>query len=183
MNVLPKPRSTVQGPIPAEFVGTEKKGAKGPRQIKCEGQGGHWIGPVGKRWCQIPFSTRFPVHPASPPIPAPYPLAYQRPMEPVTVPPSNNDIVPHQELAPGSRLDSGAVGTVVNTNGGRPGATGGPVSNSANVSAPSGTGALDWRMLGLFAALGAGALFYFGGKKKRSAKPGRRRSSKRRRRR
>ena len=51
---LPKPGSTVHGPIPAEWAGTEKTGAKGPAQKKCERQGGHWIGPERKRWCQIP---------------------------------------------------------------------------------------------------------------------------------
>ena len=41
---LPKPGSTVVGPMPAEWVGTEKKGKAGPRQKKCEAGGGYWVG-------------------------------------------------------------------------------------------------------------------------------------------
>jgi len=50
---LPKAGSTVTGPIPAQYVGTEKKGAAGPKQAACTAQGGYWIGPEGKRWCQM----------------------------------------------------------------------------------------------------------------------------------
>jgi len=56
---LPKPGSTVTGPIPPEYVGTATapKGAVGPKQAACVKQGGVWIGPVGKRWCQMPVGT------------------------------------------------------------------------------------------------------------------------------
>jgi hypothetical protein len=57
---IPKAGTTIMGPIPAEYVGTEKKGAAGPKQLACKQQGGSWIGPEGKRWCQIPPGPGIP---------------------------------------------------------------------------------------------------------------------------
>lgn len=70
----PKAGSTVYGPIPTQWIGTEKTGAAGPAQKKCENQGGHWIGPNKKRWCQIPPGASAPSpSPAPAPAPAPAP--------------------------------------------------------------------------------------------------------------
>lgn len=52
---LPKPRSIHEGPEPAPPPGgwPPFKGAVGPRQKKCLKNGGAWIGPTGKKWCQM----------------------------------------------------------------------------------------------------------------------------------
>jgi len=53
---LPKPRSTHYGPEPSPPAGgwPAYKGKPGPKQIGCGKQGGDWIGPTGKKWCQMP---------------------------------------------------------------------------------------------------------------------------------
>jgi len=61
---LPKAGSTVTGIMPPEWIGSEKKGAAGPKQAACTAQGGHWIGPEGKRWCQMVPGT-VPASPVS----------------------------------------------------------------------------------------------------------------------
>ena len=52
----PKPGTTNYGPAPAPPPGgwPAYKGAPGPKQKACTASGGSWIGPTGKKWCQMP---------------------------------------------------------------------------------------------------------------------------------
>lgn len=52
----PKPGTTNYGPAPAPPPGgwPAFKGAPGPKQKTCTASGGSWIGPTGKKWCQMP---------------------------------------------------------------------------------------------------------------------------------
>jgi hypothetical protein len=51
----PKPGSFYSGPMPPAPPGgwPPFKGSPGPAQRKCLKQGGQWIGPAGKKWCQL----------------------------------------------------------------------------------------------------------------------------------
>jgi len=65
LGALPKAGSFFTGPEPAAPKGTwpAYKGKPGPKQQKCLSLGGRWIGPTGRKWCQVPT----PVLPAMPP--------------------------------------------------------------------------------------------------------------------
>lgn len=56
---LPKAGSFYTGPEPAAPAGgwPPFKGKVGPRQEKCLALGGRWIGPTGKKWCQLWVET------------------------------------------------------------------------------------------------------------------------------
>jgi len=51
----PKPGSFYSGPMPPAPPGgwPPFTGKAGPKQKKCTQQGGAWIGPAGKKWCQL----------------------------------------------------------------------------------------------------------------------------------
>jgi hypothetical protein len=156
---LPKVGSTVYGPIPAQWAGTEKKGAAGPRQKKCVAAGGSWIGPQNKRWCQIPVWTpagRAPV-----------------------------DLVPVEAQGPGAVVEKGVVTDGVITAGGSAGAAAaqtmltpggvvltpfddGMLPASAVAAAPAPRSA--WGSALVVLAVGAGALWYFTKYRKRRRK-------------
>jgi hypothetical protein len=51
---LPKPGSFNKTPVETPPGGWPPfKGQPGPKQQKCTQQGGQWIGPSGKKWCQL----------------------------------------------------------------------------------------------------------------------------------
>ena len=74
---LPKPGSVNTGPAPAAPPGgwPAFKGTAGPKQQQCTVKGGSWIGPAGKKWCQIsPKTVPVPAAPGVTPAPAPAPV-------------------------------------------------------------------------------------------------------------
>lgn len=72
----PKFRSTAYGPAPLPGTYPPYKGAPGPKQKACTKAGGIWIGPTGKKWCQMPLSMASPDSPIYYP-PGTQPLAVQ----------------------------------------------------------------------------------------------------------
>ncbi len=135
---LPKPGSVNTGPAPTAPAGgwPPFKGAPGPKQKQCTSNGGAWIGPVNKKWCQMPSPVA-----AAPVTTLPAPGVGTTP--PPTVgtpkyypPPVDNSLVPAGEggAPPGSPLltDEQVVQDFIT--GGS-----GPATMSAKATAPSGT--------------------------------------------
>ena len=60
---LPKPRSTTFGPLPVPGTWPEYRGSAGPKQKACVSNSGVWIGPTGKKWCQLPLAAASPGDP------------------------------------------------------------------------------------------------------------------------
>lgn len=169
---LPKPGSTNVMPVVAPPGGWPPfTGKPGPKQQKCVAMGGAWIGPTGKKWCQMP--TRAvpvpyvpPVSVAPPPVGTPtyYP------------PPVDNSLVPVGEggSPPGSPLytDEQVIQDFI---------TGGnvPPAMSAGATAPSTSGTTFSPAMLVAAAVASGVVFLVL-RNKKGGKTGAARSKKRR---
>jgi len=87
LGALPKAGSFYTGEEPPAPAGgwPPFKGKVGPRQTKCLELGGRWIGPTGRKWCQLttispgvveaPIVVPAPISPVVPVMPVPAPGA------------------------------------------------------------------------------------------------------------
>lgn len=67
---LPPKGKVYYGPEPEAPPGgwPPYKGKPGPRQKKCLAEGGRWIGPTGRKWCQMTMAMPGPAPAPTPPL-------------------------------------------------------------------------------------------------------------------
>jgi hypothetical protein len=147
----PPAGSMYAGPEPTEPAGgwPPFKGTPGPKQVACSAGGGEWIGPTGKKWCQLSVA----VPKATPGVISTIPGT-------VTGAPSDTSKVPSGTTPGGGTAygpPPGADGVednaVVDQQGGRPG----PITMSATSTAPSSATSA----LGILAMVGVGGLLLY----------------------
>lgn len=168
---LPKPGSVNTGPAPAAPAGgwPPFKGKPGLKQQQCAKNGGAWIGPTGKKWCQMPVAfvaPALPVPVAPPPVGTP---RYPPPVDNSRVPPGEGGSPPGSPML----TDEDVVKDFITESGGT-----GPISMSADAGASSPSGSMfSPALLVAFAAVGGVLFFVLKGKK--GGKKGAARSKKR----
>lgn len=172
---LPKPGSVNTGPAPAAPAGgwPPFKGKPGLKQQQCAKNGGQWIGPTGKKWCQMPVAYAAPALPVpvavAPPPTVGTPKYYPPPVDNSRVPPGEGGSPPGSPML----TDEDVVKDFITESGGT-----GPISMSAGAGASSPSGSMfSPALLVAFAAVGGVLFFVLKGKK--GGKKGAARSKKR----
>jgi len=172
----PKPGTTNYGPAPAPPPGgwPAFKGAAGPKQKACTASGGSWIGPTGKKWCQMPQKA-YAASSLTPTQSAPDTQTKDTAAAVAAkIFDSGGYTGTSDGLMPeGASMDNAAIpdvrGRVVQGSAGAPGGAGGPATASASVLAPSGGSSWGTPLL---LVVGGAALYFLLKKKPKAGKLG-----------